>query len=480
MLIPVFPFADLQGNKKQAKIIIKRIFELKSKQGIDQSAQNFLQMQTKSGKSSTATKTIGIWICMSLVVGNMIGAGIFLLPTALAPFGGVSILGWIASAVGALMTALVFTRMSRRFPKQGGPYRYAYDNFGEFAGFSVAWSYWISIWCGNAAIAVASVTYLGFFWPVLQNSPPHAIAMTLMILWTLTLLNTRGVREAGVFQLITTVLKFIPLAVLGIAAFFVFDTEAFKPFNLSGEPLVSSLAATAALTLWAFSGLESATIPADQVDNPKSTIPKATLYGFIIAAIIYISSQVTIMSVVPNAELQQSGAPFADAARILWGDTAATIIAIGAVISCLGALNGWILLQGQVPMTAARDGLLPKVFLDKNNEGVSIPALFISSILISILVMANFSEGMLSLFTFALLVSTLGFFIPYLLSIAAELKLTLANWKNEKDYFILISASSALIFYGWAISGIGAKALWWGAGLVLAGVPIYLVMKYKK
>jgi APA family basic amino acid/polyamine antiporter len=449
---------------------------------IDKSAQDFLQMQTNKSQSSGASKTkkIGIWICISLVVGNMIGSGIFLLPASLAPYGGVSIIGWVITALGALMTALVFARMSRRFPKQGGPYRYAYDNFGEFAGFSVAWSYWISIWCGNAAIAVASVTYLGFFWPVLQQSPPHAITVTLIILWSLTLLNTRGVREAGIFQLISTILKFIPLAVLGVAAFFVFDKAAFEPFNLSGAPITSSIAATAALTLWAFLGLESATIPADTVDNPKSTIPKATMWGFIIATVIYITSQVTIMSVVPNAELQQSGAPFADAARYLWGDTAAIVIAIGAVISCLGALNGWILLQGQVPMTAARDGLLPKIFQDKNNDGVSIPALVISSILISILVMANFSEGMVSLFTFAILVSTLGIFIPYLLSIGAEIKLLIKNWKTKQDYFSIISALLALIYYCWAVSGIGAKALLWGIGLVLAGIPIYFLMKLKK
>ncbi len=432
-----------------------------------------------SGKPSTS-KTIGIWICISLVVGNMIGSGIFLLPASLAPFGGVSLLGWIVTAFGALFTALVFARMSRKFPKQGGPYRYAYDNFGEFAGFSVAWSYWISIWCGNAAIAVASVAYLGYFFPILAMSPPHAITVTLFILWSLTLLNARGVREAGIFQLVATILKFIPLAILGLVSFYVFEPKSFEPFNLSGEPLLSSIAATAALTLWAFLGLESATIPADTVDNPKKAIPRATLIGFGIATLIYISSQVTIMSVVPNAQLQQSGAPFADAARILWGDTAAFVIAIGAVISCLGALNGWILLQGQVPMTAARDGLLPKILMDKNNDGVSKPALFISSGLISILVMANFSEGMVKLFTFAILVSTLGIFIPYLLSIAVELTLLVKNWKQEKAYFTGITGVLALLYYCWAISGIGIKALVWGVALILAGVPIYWIMKMKK
>ena len=410
----------------------------------------------------------------------MIGSGIFLLPASLAPYGGVSIIGWLVAALGALMTALVFARMSRRFPGQGGPYRYAYDSFGPFAGFAVGWSYWISVCCGNAAIAVASTAYIGFFWPLLQESPVHAMIVTLILLWSLTLLNTKGVREAGIFQLVTTVLKFIPLAVLGLVSFFVFEPQSFKPLNLSNQPLLSSVAATAALTLWAFLGLESATVPADTVKHPKISIPRATMIGFFIAAAVYISSQITIMSVVPNAQLQTSGAPFADAASILWGDGAAVVIAIAAVISALGALNGWILMQGQIPMSLARDGLLPSVFADKNNEGVSKAALFVSSGFISILVMSNFSEGMVALFTFAILVSTLAIFIPYLLSITAEFKVLIANWEHHKDYSSAITGLLAFFFYCWAISGIAGKALLWGVLLIVAGFPIYWVMKKKE
>lgn len=407
----------------------------------------------------------------------MIGSGIFLLPASLAPYGGVSIIGWLATTAGALMTALVFVRLSRKFPRQGGPYRYAYDHFGPFAGFSVAWSYWISIWCGNAAIAVAAVTYLGFFWPELNHNRGLAIAVTLGLVWSLTLLNTRGVKQAGVFQLLATVLKLLPLAAIGMMCFFVFDEQAFIPFNLSEQPLSMSIAATAALTLWAFLGLESATIPADNVKDPSKTIPKATIIGVIVVAIVYMSSQVTIISVVPNSVLQASGAPFADAAKALWGDTAGYIIAAGAVISCLGALNGWILLQGQVPMTAARDKLLPEFLSDKQNDGVSIGALLFSSTVISFLVMANFSDGLVSLYTFAILVSTLGIFIPYLLSIAVDIKVIIAGWQKKPDYLSITTAVLALLYCVWAISGIGSKATLWGLALILSGVPIYWMMK---
>ena len=430
-------------------------------------------------KTTQTNKTVGIWICSALVIGNMIGSGIFLLPASLAPFGGVSILGWLATTFGALMTALVFVRLSRKFPRQGGPYRYAYDNFGSLAAFCVAWSYWVSIWCGNSAIAVAAIAYLGFFFPELQTNTGYAVVCALVLIWSVTLINLLGVKKAGIFQLVTTVLKLLPLLAIGVAAFFVFEPQSFKPFNLSEEPIAFSITATAALTLWAFLGLESATIPADNVNNPKVTIPRATMLGFGVAALIYISCQIAIMSVVPNDQLQSSGAPFADAAKLIWGSWAGYVVAVGAVISCVGALNGWILLQGQVPMTAARDGLLPAFFKDKDNQGVSKNALVISSGLISILVVANFSGGMVSLFTFAILISTLGIFIPYLFSISAELKFIYLQWGSRRDYFSLVTSLLALGYCCWAVSGIGLKSLLWGVGLIVAGLPIFVFMQLK-
>jgi basic amino acid/polyamine antiporter, APA family len=424
-------------------------------------------------------KKVGIWICIALVVGNMIGSGIFLLPASLAPYGGVSILGWGLTTFGALMTALVFVRLSRKFPRQGGPYRYAYDNISPLAGFSVAWSYWVSIWCGNAAISVAAVTYLGFFFPQLANSAALSVLVTLTILWSITFLNTRGVKQVGAFQLLATAFKLLPLLAIGFMCFFVFEPQSFQPFNLSEQPLSSSIVATAALTLWAFLGLESATIPADNVKQPQKTIPRATIIGVIVVAVVYLTSQITIMSVVDNNVLQRSGAPFADAAVLLWGDWAGNFVAAGAVISCLGALNGWVLLQGQVPMSAARDKLLPAFLSDSKADGLSIGALIFSSCIISILIIANYTDGMVSLYTFAILVSTLGVFIPYLLSIFVDIKMITRQWKDQPDWWSIVSAILALCYCLWAISGIGAKATLWGVALIASGLPVYWLMTRK-
>lgn len=429
--------------------------------------------------NSNKNKSIGLIICTALVIGNMIGSGIFLLPSSLAQYGGVSILGWAASTVGAIMTALVFVRLSRKFPKQGGPYRYAYDNFGALAGFSVAWSYWISIWCGNAAISVATVTYLSVFFPVLKTQPVYAVIVALLVIWSLTIVNMKGVKEAGFVQVVTTILKLVPLCMIGLAAFFVFEPQSFQPFNLTDQPLTTTITATAALTLWAFLGMESATVPAGNVKNPRVTIPRATIIGVLITATVYITSQITVMSVVPNAQLQTSGAPFADAASLIWGSWAGNIVAIGAIISCIGALNGWIMLQGQVPMTAARDKLFPKILADKNNEGVSKIALIFSSLMVSILVSANFHDGLVALFTFAILVSTLGIFVPYILSIAAELKSIFKTWKQQPQYLSLLTTVLALAYICWAISGIGTKAMLWGVALIFSGLPVFWIMSKK-
>ena len=222
--------------------------------------------------------------------------------------------------------------------------------------------------------------------------------------------------------------------------------------------------------------MESATVPAGNVKNPSKTIPRATIIGVLVTATIYISSQIAIMSVVPNAQLQTSGAPFADAARMIWGDWAGDMIAIGAIISCVGALNGWILMQGQVPMTAARDKLFPKILSDKNNDGVSKAALIISSFIVTLLVAANYHDGLVSFFTFAIMVSTLGIFVPYVLSIAAELKSIFSDWNIKKQLLNLTTTLFALGYCCWAISGIGSKSMLWGVVLILSGLPIYLVM----
>ena len=285
-------------------------------------------------------------MAVSLVMGNMIGSGVFLLPASLAGFGGMSLLGWLVSATGAVCLALVFARLARFDPAAGGPYAFTRRAFGDFAGFLVGWGYWIAVWTSCAALAVACVGYLDPFFPALVRNPITAAMMAAGALWVLTAVNVWGVRAAGRVQVVTTALKVVPLALVGIGGLFVFDASHFTITQATPRAFGGGLSAVATLTLWAFLGLESATVPSGSIDNPDRTIPRATIVGTLLAALIYIVSTVGVMSVIEPSQLANSTAPFADAARVLLGDRAAALVAIGAAISCFGALNGWILIVG--------------------------------------------------------------------------------------------------------------------------------------
>jgi len=393
-------------------------------------------------------------MCTALVVGNMIGSGVFLLPASLAPFGGISIVGWLISTAGALCLALVFARLGAAIPKIGGPYAYARAGFGDFGGFLVAWSYWISIWTTNAALAVAFVSYSTVFAPALRTSPALGGIASLVILWVLTAVNVRGVHHAGRVQLVTTILKILPLAAIGLFGFFAFDASHFTPFHPAGGSPIVAISTTVTLTLWAFLGLESGTIPAGDVRDPTRTIPRATIIGTLTAAVIYIVCTVAVMGIIAPADLAASNAPFADAASRLWGSGGGLIIAAGAAISCFGALNGWILLSGQMPRAAALDGLLPGPLAGLNRAGTPVVGLVFSSVISTILIAMNYTRGLVGAFTFLILLATLATLLPYVLSSMTALMLSLrergvAGSRPQGGRMAI--ASLAFAFSLWAI-----------------------------
>jgi APA family basic amino acid/polyamine antiporter len=412
----------------------------------------------------------------ALVVGNMIGSGVFLLPASLGPFGAVSMVGWALSSAGAMLLALVFAWLARDLPRAGGPYAYTRAAFGDFPAFLVAWGYWISICAGNAAIAVAMVSYVGFHTVVGTASPLVAAAIAVGSVWVLTWVNARGVRTAGGLQLATTVLKLLPLLAVGTFGLAFAEWKNFTPFNPSGHSTLGAVSATAALTLWAFLGLESATIPADDVERADRTIPRATLLGTAIAALVYVLGTVAVMGVLSPPVVSTSTAPFADAAERMWGHWASHFVALGAAVSCFGALNGWILLQGQVPLAAAADGLFPTLFGRRSASGTPTAALVISSILVTMIVAANYTKGLVGAFTFIILLATLTTLVPYALSSVAFVVSSVRQGKAPPARRVVVAAL-AFAFSVWAIVGSGSDTVFWGCVLLLAGVPVYAGMR---
>jgi len=433
--------------------------------------------------TESSQEKLGFWTTTSLVIGNMIGGGIFLMPAALAAYGGISLLGWVFSAAGAFFMARVFSNLSRLLPNiSGGPYAYTRRGFGDFMGFLVAWGYWISIWCSNAAITVSIVSALSTFIPALNGNPYLSAITGLSMIWLLTWVNTRGVVTSGKMQLVTTILKIVPLALVAFVGIFFIKKEHFIPFNISNESDFSALTATAAMTLFAYLGLECATIPAANVANPEKTVPRATITGTSVATFIYILVTVSVLGIIPAKDLQQSVTPLADTAAVLFGQNARYWVSAGVVIAGFGALNGWIMIQGQIPAAIAKDKLFPPIFGRENKKGVPAYAILISSVLVSLLLMMNYTSGLVSQFKALILLSTLCSLVPYLFSMAAYLVIRIERKHIYKKDWIasVLLALGAFAFAFWAIAGAGQEIVYKGFLLLLAGVPFYIWINRNK
>lgn len=425
---------------------------------------------------SSRPRPLGFWMATALVVGNMIGSGTFLLPASLAPYGAASLLGWALATTGALLLAGLYAHLGRHHPRTGGPYAYSRLAFGEFAGFATAWLYWVSIWCGNAAIAVAFAGYLGGLAPAVSATPFRAAATALGAVWLCTAFNLMGLRSAGWVQLVTTVGKLVPLLAIVLAGAWWLEPDAYQPFNRGGAPLISVATATAALTLWALLGLECATIPAEDVKDAPRTVPRATVFGTALAAAATVLACTVVIGLVPGQRLAGSGAPFAEAAGIIWGRPAALAFAAAAAVACFGALNGWTLMQGQIPMAAARDGVFPACLSRLNDNGAPALALVASSAITSGLVIANYQETLVALFTWAILLSTASVLVPYLINALAALRLA----APDASPLLRPAAVLAFGFCVWALIGTGTRSLLWGSALLLAGMPIYALMRARR
>jgi basic amino acid/polyamine antiporter, APA family len=422
-------------------------------------------------------RVLGFWSAVSLVMGNMIGSGVFLLPASLASYRGLSLAGWLLSATGAVMLALVFARLARQLPAAGGPYAYTRLAFGDVPGFLVAWGYWLSVVGTLAALAVACVGYLDPFIPGIVRVPASAAALAIGLVWLVVGINAAGVAAAGRVQVVTTLLKILPLAVVGVGGLFFFRAEAFALPEPPGPGVGGQLIAAVTLTLWAFLGLECATIPADSVRDPERTIPRATVVGTLLAALVYIVSTVGVMSLVPAEALAASTAPFADGATRLLGAGAGMAVALGAAVSCFGALNGWVLVSGQLPRAVAADGLFPPVFGRLSSRGTPAHGMVVGGALASTLVVMNYSRGLVELFTFIILLATLSTLIPY---VFCALAVWLMPGQPRPSGTAALVSVLAFVFAMFAIGGAGAETVFYGFLALLAGLPLYVWLRHSR
>ena len=420
-------------------------------------------------------KSLGVAACTAIVVGNMVGSGFYLSPAALAPYGNLAILAWIVMGAGAICLGLTFAKLARLAPAAGGPYAYTRIGYGDFPGFLIAWGYWISIWASLPVIAIAFAGAMMDLLPALHTRMMAAI-LTIGAIWAVVLVNLRGVESAGIFAQITTYSKLIPFGCIAVLGLLYIDPSHFAELNPSGQSLISASAALAPLTMFAFLGLESATVPADDVENPTRTIPISTILGISVAAILYILGTVVVMGVIPRDQLVNSVAPFSDAAAIMWGPWAATVVSAAVILSSIGALNGWTLLMGQVPMAAARDKLFPSLFSRLSPQGVPAAGIIVSAAFATALVIiqAAGSPGFSAFYNLVVGLSTMAAVIPYAFCALASGLVAAAQSGHKVVPRLSLIDLIAFVFAVFTLYGCGAEPVLYGVVLLVLGIPVYV------
>jgi len=429
---------------------------------------------------------LGLTGATALVVGSIVGVGIFNLPASLAPYGPVTLVSIGLTTVGALALARLFASLSRRMPADGGPYAYARVAFGNKLGFANAWSYWITAWAGNAAIAVGWVLYVEVFVNK-GETKIWSILLVLVGLWIPALINLTGIKNIGSFEVVTTVMKFAALAFMSVVGLFYINTANFSPWNVSGHGAISAVGGGMAIALFSYLGLETAAVAAENVREPDRNIPRATLLGTFATAIVYVLSLTAVFGILSNQDLQASTAPFSTAVNHMfggtfWGDVMAGVV----IISGIGALNGWTLVAAEMPRAAAKDGVFPEHFERLNRRGSPAFGIVTSTALASVAMIINYlgSNGQ-TVFTTLILMTGITAAIPYLFSALAQIKWRLADRQRldaprfARDMVVAVLSVVFSVFFIYYSRDTGHSFwVYWApflltAGAFAFGIPVY-------
>lgn len=415
---------------------------------------------------------IGFWSVFALVTGSQIGTAVFMLPTALAAYGGYGVTGWLISGVGAIALALVFAFLCSSFPKTGGPHVYVKEAFGPNLAFFTGWTYWVISWVSTPVVVITAISYLS---PIIgDQSNKFYLGLQIALLLSITGLNLRGIKIAGRAEIFLTLLKFIPLLVMSFVALFYYDKANFViDSKVSTIPVSNILGQVTLLTLWGFIGLETATTPAGSVENPSKTIPRAIIFGTTCVALLYLINSVGILGMIPGSELMHSKAPYVDAAQRMFGGNWHLTISIIASVVCIGTLNAWILTSGQIILGLSEDGFVPKLFSKTNENNAPVVGILASSVgIIPLLILTadeDFTKQMKDIIDF----SVSAFLFVYLICSLALLKLSFIN-NNSNKFLQVIAALISVIFCSWVIYETPINTLLVASSFVISGLPVYL------
>ena len=401
------------------------------------------------------------------------------MPGVLAGAGTVSLLVLGVIAVGAMMLAILFGQLTKRVPNaDGGLYAYARHEFGDFAGYLTGWCYWIQAWAGNAAIVSAWVLYVD----ALFGIKPSGIGnwgIALLGLWIPAAVNLAGVRQMAWFQNLTVVLKFLPLLFVAVAGWFFVSSGNFGAFNASGGSLYGAIGIAAGVALFSFIGVEAAAITAKRVRNRQRNVGRASLLGTAASAFLYVLASAAVMGLVPHHALVNNGAPFVNAFETIFshGAWAGHLVAALAVVSGIGALNGWTLVTAEVSRAIAADGLFPKAFSWTDRKDSAWFGIVLAAVLPSLLMLWSYTTATgLTVFTYLVDLTVVTVAIPYLFSACAQLTYLVSGrrrvqgWRLARD---LAVAGTSVLFSLWVTFAAGYQAVYQALVLVLAGIVLY-------
>jgi len=414
------------------------------------------------------SRMLGKWMSAAMVVGTMIGSGIYLLPTTLAPYGYNLVIAFLLTGFGTMCLAFALARLAATIP--GGPFAYVTQAFGETAAFLTLWSYVISQITGVAGVAVAVAGALGHVYPVV-GAGPGLIVVALGTIGVLTVVNLGGARSAGVLQVVATLIKIVPLIAVVILVLIRLGTS--QPVEpLEPTPLgIAPITIAGALMLFSLTGFEAAAVTANVTKDSTSTVPVATIAGTGFTAIIYLLSTVAALMLLPSAIAAKSGAPFADAIAPILGPAAGMLVAIIAAISAFGTANALLLFAAEISRTLAQARDLPRIFGKTNSVGAPVGAVLICAGIAAVLVLASSSKNFVALYVFITLVSTVAALVLYAVCAAAALKLRVTGG-------LAIIAVIALLYSIAMFVGAGLEATLWGLGLAIAGLPVRAISRW--
>lgn len=425
---------------------------------------------------------------VALVVGSMIGGGIFSLPQNMAASAdvGAVLIGWVITAVGMLTLAFVFQTLANRKPDlDGGVYAYAKAGFGDYMGFSSAWGYWISAWLGNVGYFVLLFSTLGYFFPIFgEGNTPAAVIGASVLLWAVHFLVLRGIKEAALINLVTTVAKIVPLVLFVLIALFAFKLDIFTAdiWGLKNPDLgsvMNQVRNMMLVTVWVFIGIEGASIFSSRAEK-RSDVGKATVIGFITVLLFLMLVNVLSLGIMTQPELAKLQNPsMAAVLEHVVGHWGAVLISVGLIISLLGALLSWVLLCAEIMFAAAKDHTMPEFLRKENANHVPVNALWLTNAMVQVfLVITLFSA---STYLSLIYLATSMILVPYLWSAAYALLLAVrgetyeaALAERKKDLFI---GAVALIYAVWLLYAGGTKYLLLSALLYAPGAILFAKAK---